>query len=49
MFLNCKALVSLDISNFKTSKVTTMHRLIAYCENLKELNLASYDTSKVVD
>lgn len=40
---------SLDLSNFDTSKVTSMDCMFAYCENLKILNLKNFNTEKVVD
>ena len=47
MFQNCSNLVSLDISNFDTSKVTDMNFIFMNCSSLTSLDLSNFDTSKV--
>ena len=46
MFGNCKALVSVDTTNWDTSNVTNMGGVFATCESLTTLDLSSFDTSK---
>ena len=47
MFQNCSSLISLDLSNFNTSKVTDMRFMFQSCSSLKTLDLSSFDTSNV--
>ena len=49
MFLCCFALISLDLSNFNTSKVTNMGYMFGVCSSLTSLNLSNFDTSKVTN
>ena len=44
---NMKYLVFVDLSNFDTSKVTTMSSMFYGCSSLKSLDLSNFDTSKV--
>ena len=37
MFIGCKEIVYLDLSNFNTSNVTNMDSMFGYCYNLKEI------------
>ena len=39
----------LDLSNFNTSKVTTMRYMFSGCSSLTSLDLSSFNTSKVTD
>ena len=39
--------MSLDVSNFNTSKVITMSQMFSGCEKLTSLNLSNFDTSIV--
>ena len=48
MFGSCSNLISLDLSNFITSKVTDMSYLFYNCVKLTSLNLSKFDTSKVL-
>ena len=49
MFSECKALVSLDLSKFKTGQVTLMERLFYGCQNLKNIQLSKdFKTDKVI-
>ena len=47
MFRECISLKQLDLSNFDTSKATTMVEMFQYCEALEELNVSSFNTSNV--
>ena len=46
-FENIKSIDFKD--NFDTSKVTNMHDMFAYCTNLQELDLSSFDTTNVIN
>ena len=47
MFYDCNNLASLDVSNWNTSKVTSMNHLFELCKSLTCLDLRSFDTSSV--
>ena len=47
MFRDLSNLISLDVSNFDTSKVTNMEAMFAGMPSLTTLNLSNFDTSKV--
>ena len=47
MFNGCSKLINIDLSNFDTSKVTTMERMLYNCKNLKYLDLSSFNISKL--
>ena len=49
MFFGCSGLTSLNLSNFKTSKVTNMSEMFSDCSGLKELNVSNFNTSKVTE
>lgn len=49
MFVDCRALTSLDVSNFNTSNVTDMASMFNGCGALTSLDLSSFDTSNVTD
>ena len=49
MFYGCSSLENLDILNFNTANVTTMHSMFYGCNKLKKLDLSSFDTSNVVE
>ena len=42
-------ILEIDLSNFDTSKVTTMNRMFSGMSSLTALNLSNFDTSKVTD
>ena len=44
-----KNILEIDLSNFDTSKVTTMYDMFAYMSKLTTLNLSHFDTSKVTN
>ena len=48
MFSNTRKLITLDLSNFNTSKVTNMDSMF-FTSGLTSLNLSSFNTSKVTD
>ena len=45
MFSGCNSLTSLDLKNFKTSKILKMNKMFYFCVNLKSLDLSNFDTS----
>lgn len=49
MFRDCSRILSLDLGDFNTSKVTDMQYMFSECLNLTQLDLSSFDTSKVID
>ena len=49
MFYNCKALTSLNLSNFDTSNVTTMKNMFQFCGELETLDLSNFVTSKLTN
>ena len=48
-FYHCSSLVSLDLSGWKTSSVTSMSSLFKGCSSLTSLDLSGWDTSSMVD
>ena len=49
MFMECRSLVSLDLSSFNTANVTTMRYMFRYCQSLVSIDLSSFNTAKVTD
>ena len=49
MFSSCSGLISLDLSNFDTSKVTNMSYMFFYSRGLTSLDLSNFNTSAVTD
>ena len=49
MFLGCRGLTSLDLSNFNTANVTSMTGMFLLCDGLTSLDLSNFNTSKVTD
>ena len=47
MFQGCKALTSLDVSNFVTTKVTNMTNMFQGCKALTSLDVSNFVTTKV--
>ena len=43
MFQECNELISLDLSNFNTSKVTEMECMFKDCKELKDLNILNFN------
>ena len=46
MFLSCRSLQKLDLSNFNTSKVTYMHNMFNGCNSLESLDLSNFVISE---
>ena len=49
MFNYCKVLESLDLSSFKTSKVTTMTNMFNGCVFLPEIDVSNFDLSSLTN
>ena len=49
LFSNNSSLENIDLSNFDTSKVTSMQQMFANMVQLKKLDLSSFDTLKVTN
>ena len=49
MFYNCQSLISLDVSNWDTSNVTSMRSMFRNCTSLTSLNVSNWNTSNVTD
>ena len=49
MFDGCRSLKSLDLSNFDTSKVTSMECMFRYCDSLTSLDVSNFNTSNVTN
>lgn len=49
MFLNCKKMISVDLSRLDTSKVIDMGGMFSGCYSLNSLDLSHMDTSEVKD
>jgi len=47
MFIRCKKIESLDISNFDTSSVTDMYHMFEECYKVKELDVSNWNTSNL--
>ncbi|MCD7949096.1 MAG: DUF285 domain-containing protein [Erysipelotrichaceae bacterium] len=45
MFYNDYSLISLDLSSFDTSNVTSMAYMFSGCSSLIDLDISSFDTS----
>lgn len=49
MFLHCKYIKSIDLSNFNTEDVTDMSLMFINCLNLEEIEFGNFKTSKVTN
>ena len=49
MFMKCRGLQEVNVSNWDTSQVTDMSSMFNYCENLLEADVSNWDTSQVTD
>ena len=49
MFANCKALTTLDVSNFDTKNVTNISGMFYACHALTTLDVSNFDTKNVTD
>ena len=48
MFSHCSSLISLNVSNFDTSAVTSMQSMFSHCITLTSLDLSSFTNDKVI-
>ena len=48
MFNNCSSLLSINLSNFKTEKVTDMGDMFYKCSNLTTLDISNFNTTNVL-
>ncbi len=49
MFEECRALQSIDLSNFNTARVTDMSRMFDGCRALQSIDLSNFNTARVTD
>ena len=49
MFYKCSNIASLDLSNFKTDKVTDMSFMFKGCSNFKEINIIEFKVNENCD
>ena len=45
LFYNCTDIVSIDLSNFDSSKITTMNSMFSGCTSLDSMNLENFNTT----
>ena len=45
LFFNCKDIISIDLSNFDSSKITTMNSMFSGCTSLVSVNFENFNTS----
>ena len=49
LFYNCKYLVSIDLSNFKSQNVFNMHGMFLNCNSLTSINLSNFKTNNTIN
>ena len=49
MFLGCKLLKYIDLSNFNTKKVTNMNSMFSECHSLGKIDLSNFNTKNVTN
>ena len=49
MFVSCRSLTSLNLSNFNTSNVKSMTSLFDYCTSLTSLDISNFTFDKVTN
>ena len=49
MFRKCSDIIEIDLSNFDSSKVTTMASMFESCTSLTSINLFNFDTTQVTN
>ena len=49
LFDGCESLVSLDLSNFDTSRIQNMGEMFNFCSSLTNLDISNFNTSSVKD
>lgn len=47
MFNGCMSINSIDLSKFKTGKLSKMYGMFGFCYSLKSVDISSFDTSRV--
>ena len=47
MFINCKSLTSIDISNFNTSNAINLSYMFSSCILLTSINISNFNTQNV--
>lgn len=48
-FSECKQLNMLDLSNWKTDKITSMHGMFSYCQNLVSIRTKKWNVENITD
>ena len=49
LFYNCSSLISLDLSNFLSNKVTNMNNMFSNCISLSSIHFSDFNTDNVTD
>ena len=49
LFFDCSSIISIDLSNFDSSEITSMDCMFANCTSLNIINFSNFDTSFVTD
>ena len=49
MFCDCRSLISIDMSHFDSSLITSMFEMFFFCLNLTSIDLTNFNTSSVMD
>ena len=49
MFEGCEKMISIDLSNFNTGKVTVMNNMFKRCTQLEKLNVSKFNTENVIN
>jgi len=49
MFQEITSIIEIDLSNFDSSRVTSMHRMFSDCSNLQKITLGNINTSSVIN
>ena len=49
LFMECKCLVNIDLSNFNSQNITNMKGMFSECSSLAKINLSNFNTQKVTD
>ena len=49
LFYDCKNIIKLDFSNFKSKSITNIRCMFFHCESLKTINLSNFNTKNVTN
>ena len=49
MFYNCKNIIKIDLSSFKSQNVNNMDRMFSGCSNVENINLSLFNTQNVTN